>query len=314
MGLSHYVAAEHPHYAWDNALPPVLEVEPGECVTLHTRDSCDHYFSRQSTSMDVRRTPPFRGHPLTGPILIKGAQPGDILVVDIVEVAPDDWGWTVVLPGRGLLPDDFSDEYLRIWDLSGGRFARWHGESRFSVPIEPFCGVMGVALDEPGPHSTNPPRRNGGNMDVKQLVAGTQLYLPVLVPGALFSAGDAHAAQGDGEVCVTAIEMSSEVTVRLDLRRDFKIAEPQMLVRRPLLPATNVDSWYATTAAGPDLMAASQQAVRYLIDYLVREHGMTRVDAYILASVAADLKISEVVDAPNWLVSAFLPLSIFDQG
>src|SRR2546427_504216 len=235
------------------------------------------------------------------------ARPGDVLVVEIVEVRPRaSFGWTAIRPGRGLLPEaEFAKPFLQIWDLADGTHARMgHG---IAVPIEPFPGVMGTALDEPGRHSTMPPRKNGGNMDVKHLVAGTTLYLPVWVDGALFSVGDAHAAQGDGEVCVTAVEMVARVTLRFDLQPRRALKEPQLRTRGPLSAGTNHGPFFATTAHGPDLFAAAQQAVRYMIDHLVTERGLSREEAYILSSVAGDLKISEIAHTPNWIVSAFLP-------
>ena len=183
--------------------------------------------------------------------------------------------------------------------------------TRVAVPIEAFPGVMGVALEEPGGHSTMPPRRSGGNMDIRQLTSGATLFLPVLVPGALFSVGDAHGAQGDGEVCITAVEMSAQCTLRFDLRRGQTVPEPQLRSPRPPAGEGRRGPWYATTANGPDLYASSQQAIRYMIDHIVRERGLSREQAYIVCSVAVDLKISEIVDAPNWIVSAFLPESIF---
>ncbi len=308
---THHLDAETIHQEWDNAIPPRLTIDPGDTVVFDTRDAANRFYSRSSTHQDVLDRGPFRGHPLTGPVRIRGAQPGDTLVVDVVEVVPAlDFGWTAIRPGRGLLPEtDFDTPYLQIWDLSDKRHARMpHG---IAVPIAPFPGVMGVALDEPGAHSTMPPRRAGGNMDIKQLTASTTLYLPVLVDGALFSVGDAHAAQGDGEVCVTAVEMSARVTLRFDLQPGRRLPEPQFRTRGPIDLSTNRGRYYAVTAHGPDLFASSQQAVRYMIDHLVRERGLSREEAYIVCSVAVDLKISEIVDAPNWIVSAFLPESIF---
>jgi acetamidase/formamidase len=177
-----------------------------------------------------------------------------------------------------------------------------------AVPMAPFPGVLGVALAEPGGHSTMPPRRSGGNMDIKHLTAGATLWLPVLVPGALFSVGDGHAAQGDGEVCVTAVEMSAQVTLRFDLQPGRTLAEPQLRTPGPVSAA---GPHFVTTAHGPDLYAAARQAIRYMIDHLGRERGLGREEAYALCSVAVDLRISEIVDAPNWIVSAFLPESIF---
>ena len=313
MPTTHTLDCETVHYEWNNALVPRLEIEPGDTVVFDTRDSADGYYRPASSHADVLARGPFRGHPLTGPVRVNGARPDDVLVVEIVEVRPRaSFGWTAIRPGRGLLPEaEFAKPFLQIWDLADGTHARMgHG---IAVPIEPFPGVMGTALDEPGRHSTMPPRKNGGNMDVKHLVAGTTLYLPVWVDGALFSVGDAHAAQGDGEVCVTAVEMVARVTLRFDLQPRRALKEPQLRTRGPLAAGTNHGPFFATTAHGPDLFAAAQQAVRYMIDHLVTERGLSREEAYILSSVAVDLKISEIVDTPNWIVSAFLPESVFTQ-
>ena len=309
--MNHRLDKSQVHHEWNNALPPRLEIAPGDTVTFETRDASDGYYSPSSTHDDVITRGPFRGHPLTGPVRVRGARPGDVLVVEILEVKPGaPFGWTAIRPGRGLLPEaDFPKPYLQIWDVSDGRFAR--KGSRIAVPIEAFPGVMGTALPEPGGHSTMPPRKNGGNMDIKQLTAGTTLELPVWVDGALFSVGDGHAAQGDGEVCVTAVEMNAEVTLRFDLKSGRGLPEPRFRTRGPIATATNRGAWVATTAHGPDLFASAQQAIRYMIEHLVEERGLTREEAYIVSSVAVDLKISEIVDAPNWIVSAFLPESIF---
>ena len=311
MARTHHLDASTVHYEWNNALAPRLEIDPGDTVVFDTRDAADGYYSRASTHADVLARGPFRGHPLTGPVSVRGARPGDALVVDVLEVAPTaDFGWTAIRPGRGLLTDaDFPKPFLQIWDLSDGHRARMG--PGIAVPIEAFPGVMGTALDLPGGHSTMPPRKNGGNMDIKQLTAGTTLYLPVWVDGALFSVGDGHAAQGDGEVCVTAVEMHARVTLRFGLLPGRRLEEPQLLTGGPLSARTNTGRHFATTAHGPDLFAAAQQATRYMIEHLVRERGLSREEAYILSSVAVDLKISEIVDAPNWIVSAFLPESVF---
>src|SRR2546422_6456803 len=313
MPKSHHLDDSEIHREWNNAIAPRLAIDPGDPGVFDTRDAADRYYSRKSTHEDVLGRGPFRGHPLTGPVRVNGAAPGDVLVVEILDMRPGaDFGWTNVRPGRGLLPEsDFSKPFLQIWDLSDGTHARM--DRRVAVPVEAFPGVMGTALDEPGGHSTMPPRKNGGNMDVKHLVAGTTLYLPVWVDGALFSVGDAHGAQGDGEVCVTAVEMVARVTLRFHLQPRRALKEPQLRTRGPLSAGTNHGPFFATTAHGPDLFAAAQQAVRYMIDHLVTERGLSREEAYILSSVAVDLKISEIVDTPNWIVSAFLPESVFTQ-
>jgi len=307
----HRLDASEVHKEWNNAIPPRLEIDPGDTVVFDTRDAADGYYSRASTHADVIGRGPFRGHPLTGPVRVRGARPGHTLVIEVLDVRPAlDWGWTAIRPGRGLLPEaDFAKPHLNIWDLSDGTHARM-GRA-VAVPIEAFPGVMGVALDEPGGHSTMPPRRNGGNMDIRQLAAGSTLFLPVLVDGALFSVGDAHAAQGDGEVCITAVEMRARVTLRIGVDAKRRVAEPRLRTTNPPSGNGRRGPWIATTAHGPDLFASAQQAIRYLIEQIVEERGLSREQAYIVCSVAADLKISEIVDAPNWIVSAFLPESIF---
>jgi acetamidase/formamidase len=309
MARAHHLDAAQVHYAWDSSLVPRLQIDPGDTVTFDTRDAADFYYSRASTHADVLARGPFRGHPLTGPVLIRGARPGDTLVVDVLEMRPTlDFGWTAVRPGRGLLPvEDFPKPHLQIWDLTDGRSAR--SERGIAVPLEPFPGVMGVALDVPGEHSTMPPRKNGGNMDIRQLTAGSRLSLPVWVEGALFSVGDGHGAQGDGEVCVTAVEMAARVTLRFDVEPGQHLPEPRF--RTPDTPGGARGPCFVTTAHGPDLHASAQQAIRYMIDHLVAERGLSREEAYILSSVCVDLRISEIVDAPNWIVSAFLPESVF---
>jgi len=310
MATTHRLAADQVHYEWNNALEPRLEIDPGDTVAFDTRDAADGYYSKDSTHADVLGRGPFRGHPLTGPVRVRGAAPGDTLVVEVLGMEPAaDFGWTAIRPGRGLLPEaDFPKPHLQIWDVSDHVYARMGRD--IAVPLGCFPGVMGTGLDEAGGHSTMPPRKNGGNMDIKQLTAGTTLYLPVWVDGALFSVGDGHGAQGDGEVCVTAVEMRAQVTARFDLQPGRGLAEPQLRTSGPIAAGTNRGPFYATTANGPDLFASAQQAIRYMIAHLVQERGLSREEAYILSSVAVDLKISEIVDAPNWIVTAYCPLSI----
>ena len=306
----HALDASVVHYEWNNALPPRLTIDPGDTVVFDTRDASDGFYHAKSTSADVVNRV-FVGHPLTGPVFVRGARPGDVLVVDILEVLPRaHFGWSNVRPGRGLLPQaEFPRPFLQVWDVTDGTHAR--GMRNVAIPLAPFPGVLGTALDDAGKHSTAPPRKNGGNMDIKQLTAGTRLFLPVWVDGALFSVGDGHGAQGDGEVCITAVEMNAKVTLRFDLRQSGSLAEPQFRTSGPVGMATNRGPHFVTTAHGPDLHENARQSVRYMIDHLVRERGYSREEAYVLCSVAVDLKVSEIVDAPNWIVSAFLPEDIF---
>lgn len=304
------------HYAWDNTLAPRLTIDPGDTVTFRTRDSADRFYTPDSTHEDVLRKGPLKGHPLTGPVYVRGAAPGDVLAVEVLDVRPAaGFAWTAIRPGKGLLPEaEFPRPFLQIWDLCDDGFARMRQRGDIAIAIEPFPGILGTALAEPGQHSTIPPRCNGGNMDIRHLVKGTTVYLPVFVEGALFSVGDAHAAQGDGEVCVTAMEMSAAVTLRIDLHTNSPIAEPRFRTAGPLNARSNTGPFYATTAHGPDLFECSQRAVRYMIDHVTRTYGLAREEAYVLCSVCVDLRIAEIVDRPNWIVTATLPESVFTGG
>jgi acetamidase/formamidase len=296
------LGSETVHYAWDNAIAPRLEIASGETVRFTCRDAFDGAYSRDSRAV-VNRV--FKGHPLTGPVAVRGARAGDVLQVDVLDLVPGAFGVTTFIPDRGLLAGEFAEPYLTVWDLGADRAELRPG---VRVPLAPFLGVMGVALAEPGEHSTIPPRAAGGNMDIKQLTKGSTLYLPVAVEGALFSCGDGHAAQGDGEVCITAIETTMTATLRFTVRQDLHIAGPEF---ETASAGAQPGRHYVTTGIAPDLMDATKQAVRAMIAHLVSACGLTREEAYVLCSVAVDLKISEVVDAPNWVVSAFLPLGLF---
>ncbi len=302
---------EHVHSVWDNGLDPVLTVEPGDVVEFDCRDATDGQLTPDATVEDVPAIDPSPIHPLTGPVAVAGAEPGDTLAVDLLAFEHHGVGYTYCYPGdrgQGLLPGEFPDPGLHVWDLDGdvGRFV-----DGIEVPLDPFPGNLGVAPAADGEHSTTPPRRVGGNLDVKHLTAGSTLYLPVEVADALFSIGDCHAAQGDGEVCVTGVEAPMTVTARLDVRRDLDVEQPQFRTRGPFTAIGADESAYATSGVADDLMAAARNAVRHMIDHLHERRGLSRTQAYLLCSAVVDLKINEVVDAPNWVVSAYLPESIF---
>ncbi len=304
---------ENIHDAWNKAFDPVRSVESGTVVRFECRDAANGHFDAESTVEDLE-TKPSGGHPLTGPIRIEGAEPGDVLVVELLEFQHKGFGVSYFYPGvsgKGLLPEIFDDPGLHVWDLDEdvGRFV-----NGIEVPLDPFPGVIGVAPAEAGEHSTVPPRRVGGNVDIKHLTAGSTLYLPIEVDGALFSIGDCHAAQGDGEVCVTGIEAPMFVTARLDVRSDISIEGPHFETTGPFTATGADEPTYATSGIADDLMDATRLAIRYMIDHLTQERGLTREEAYILCSAAVDLKINQVVDAPNWTVSAYLPQSIFPEN
>ena len=309
MGSEHVMPAGRVHYRWDNALPPVMEVEPGDIVSYDLQEVSGGQITPTSTATDLARMDRDRVYPLAGPVFVKGARPGDALEVGILDLRPGAWGWTGIVPGRGLLPEEFAEPYLRIWDLASHQEAALRDDIR--ITLDPFLGTMGVATDEPGAFPVMPPGKFGGNMDIRHLTKGTTLRLPVWVEGALFSCGDAHAVQGDGEVCISAIEAPMHATLRVGLSRGLRLPSPQFITPGPLVSKHDAKGYYATTGIAPDLMEGARAAVRAMIDHLVRTCRLSREDAYVLCSVAVDLKISEVVDTPNWVGSAYLPLSIF---
>jgi acetamidase/formamidase len=310
----HLITRDEPtHRSWDATLAPVVEVEPGDVVVAESDDFAGGQITRDSTDADLLELDFDQIYPLAGPIAVRGARPGDALAVEILGFELPEWGWACIIPGFGLLPqEEFPDPALRVFDLTTGDTTQL--VDGVQIPIEPFCGTMGVprAADRATP--IPPPHSGGGNIDCRHLTAGTTLYLPVEVEGGLLSLGDAHAAQGDGEVAISGLECAMRTRMRLDVVRDANLPAPQ-LRRAPgsLTPRVDGAGWYATMGVEPDLMEASRQAVRAMIDHLGRERGLSREDAYILCSLAGDLKIVEVVDAPNWIVGCFMPDAVFPE-
>jgi acetamidase/formamidase len=300
------------HYKWDNSLAPAIEVAPGDVLTCETLEVTDGQVTPGCPASALGSLDFDRLYPLAGPVFVQGAEPGDVLEVEILGLQPLEWGWTGILPGLGLLAEDFTEPYIRHFDLTNGEYAALRDDIR--IPIQPFCGTMGVATDEPGRHDVLPPTKGAGNIDTRHLGVGTKLYLPVFVPGAMFSAGDCHAAQGDGEVCVTGIECPMKFSLRFDVKKGHHIKPWHyrfITPPGPLQPKYDEQGYFASTALGPDLMENAKNAVRDVIEWLVSEKDLTREDAYVLCSLAADLKISQIVDQPNFGVSAYLALSVF---
>jgi acetamidase/formamidase len=306
----HSVSAETAAFVWDNSAAPVLEVESGATVELEAADASGGQLTPESTSDDVAGLDLTRVNPITGPVFVRGAEPGDVLAVEILELRPHDWGWTAIIPGFGLLADEFPDPWLRISRVDARRGSVQFADG-VTLPFSPFPGTIGVAPAEPGQHSVVPPTRWGGNMDIKHLRPGTTLLLPVGVSGALFSVGDTHAAMGDAEVCGTAVETAMDIAVRLTVRRDLSLRYPQYQVPAGQLAETETSSYHVCTGVHNDLLEAAREATRAVIDHIVERHGRSRQEAYAIASVSVDLRIHEVVDVPNWVVGAFLPEAIF---
>jgi acetamidase/formamidase len=306
----HILRSEHSAVVWDNAAEPALEVESGTVVELEAADASGGQLGPDSTAADVAAMDLGRVNPVTGPVFVRGAQPGDVLAVEILELRPKNWGWTAIIPGFGLLAEEFPEPWLRISAVDDdARTVRFADD--ITLPFSPFPGTIGVAPAEPGRHSVVPPRQWGGNMDIKHLRVGTTLLLPVGVDGALFSLGDTHAAMGDGEVCGTAVETAMDTAVRLTVRKDVSLNYPQYQVPAGQLAETEASSYHVCTGIHPDLMEATREAIRAVIEHVMERYGRSREEAYAIASVAADLRIHEVVDTPNWVVGAFLPEAIF---
>ncbi|MEE8518564.1 MAG: acetamidase/formamidase family protein [Dehalococcoidia bacterium] len=351
---------EKGHNRFHPEIRPVLEVEEGEEMVFETRTSMDNQFTPATTAADFASMDSLRVHPLTGPVYVRGAQPGDLLEVEFLAIETGRWAYTGVMPGRGYLRDTMDKGLLAHWDLADG----WATSAQVPgvrIPSAPFMGIAAVApshellrtwnrreaataasggLAQPpnaksavpggGPVAeeaarTIPPRENGGNMDIKQSTVGSKLLLPVFTDGALFSTGDGHFAQGDGEVCIHAVETDCTVSVRF---RVLKGEAERRGIRAPRLQHESYEP--AAGFAGPrrftatvglslredgsnpseDLNSACRHALLQMIDVL-QERGYTREQAYIICSVAVDLKISQIVDAPNMTVTAVLPEEIF---
>jgi formamidase len=348
------------HNRWHPDIPPAIRCQPGDEVVLETRDAFDGQMGPDA-SLDTVAAPNLDVvHPLTGPVYVEGAEPGDLLDVEILDVEPDRYGYTVQVPGFGFLRGVFPDPFKVNWDMAGG-WATSADLPGVRIPGSPFMGTIGLspghdllaattareqALLERGgfvlPPSaasavpsdprlaaaglrTVPPREQAGNVDIKQLGKGAHLLIPVDTPGGLFSAGDAHFAQGDCETCGTAIEMRATLHVRFSVRkgeaaqkniRDLRFTRqdyylpPEYAAPRRFYATTGISVSKDGVNHSEDITLAARNALLNMIDHLT-ERGWTRQQAYVICSVAVDLKISQLVDAPNMLVSAFLPENIF---
>ncbi len=305
MARTHYFPADRVQYRWDNRADPVLTVAPGDTVVYELREVSDGQIGPASTADVLAGLNWDRVYPLAGPLRVEGAAPGDALEVEVLDLHTRGWGWSAIIPGLGLLAEEIPGPHLRIFDLTDGEATPLTPKVR--IPIRPFLGTMGVAPAEAGSFAIMPPGVFGGNMDTRQLVRGSRLRLPVQVAGALFACGDAHAAQGDGEVCVTGIECPMYAVLRFGLTRGAGLPAPQIWA--PAQPPSGPA--YITTGVGPDLFTAARDAVRAMVAHVQQGHGLSREDAYVLCSLAGDLRISEIVDQPNWIVSMHMPDGVF---
>ncbi len=308
MGKTHELTAEPVHSFWDREWSARLTIENGDVVEFACLDASGGQVRPGMTSAEFGGIDRGRIHALTGPVAVHGAEPGDVLEVRVLEVAHQGWAWTSVIPGLGFLDDRFTEPFLFHWELEG-EVSRSLAPA--VVPLRPFCGVMGVAPAEPGRFKTRPPGMFGGNLDVRELSAGAVLYLPVFAPGALFSCGDAHGAQGDGEVCINGMEMPADVRLGFHLHKGARLDGP--LLESPARGDRGDAAEWVVVESGEDAFVAAQRATSRMVDLLVSQWGFKPVEAYVLCSVTMNLRMSQVVNRPMVTVSAGIRKSVLPE-
>ena len=300
------------HFGWDNSFTPVIEVKSGQIIEIETVDSSGAQLDLNSTIEDVKNLDFSKVNPVTGPIYIENAELGDVIEIELIDFVSSGWGWTAIIPGFGLLAEEFKKPDIYLWTYDKNKPIESFYSTYGKVPLKPFVGTIGLALKEKGNHSVVPPRHCGGNLDIKELSKGSKIKFPVQVPGGLLSLGDTHAAQGDGEVCGTAIESPMKVLIKINLIKNMKINSPQFETFGPASNHIDKDGYFVTTGIGPDLMEGAKNSIRSMIDLLIQKFNIPDTKAYMFCSVCADLRISEIVDMPNWVVSCYFPKSVFE--
>jgi acetamidase/formamidase len=302
----HSLSAFPTHSVWDNSLAPRLAIQSGDQVHFQCTDASGAQVTPGMTAEQFEHIDRTRIHALTGPVWIHDAMPGDVLEVSVLATRHSGWGWTSTIPGLGFLPERFPQTSLFHWHLDGD-----HTRSLAPavLPLRPFLGVMGVARADSGSFRTRPPGSFGGNMDVRELCAGSRLYLPVFVPGALFSCGDGHAAQGDGEVSINGIEAPLDITLGFRLHKHQPLDGPIIESSEAVAPDTPANSWIVL-ASEDDILLAARSATNRMIDLLVSRWGFSELHAYLLCSVALKLRLSQVVNQPIYTVSGAIAKSI----
>jgi acetamidase/formamidase len=301
---THSLSADPTHSVWSRDLAPRLTIAPGDIVHFACHDASGAQVTSASTVEDFLAIDRDRIHALTGPVFVEGAEPGDVLEVNILEVRHRGWGWTSTIAGLGFLDERFTEPSLFHWKLEGDVSKSL---APAILPLRPFCGVMGVAPAEAGRFKTRPPGPFGGNMDVRDLTTDATLFLPVLNTGALFSCGDAHAAQGDGEVCINGIECPADATLRFELHKSQPLEAP--LIEAPT-PAPAPEGLWTVVESAPDALDAARGATSRMVDLLATRWGFTPLEGYLLCSVAMDLRLAQVVNRPMITVAASIPKHI----
>lgn len=296
---------------WNRDYAPRVTIDPGDTITLAMNDASDGQVQPTMTGKDFGEIDKMKIHALTGPVAVVGAEPGDQLKIEVLEYKHEGWAWTSLIPGMGLLDDFVEEHYLHIWKLEGDQTKSMPG---LTLDLRPFCGIIGLQRSEEGEFRTRPPGSFGGNMDVKHLTAGSMLFLPVAVPGAGLCAGDCHAAQGDGEVCINGMEAPMSVTLKVDLIKDKPLSGPYLLTPGELVtPRYAAKPFHAFIESDEDSRLACQRVVKRAIKYIVERVGLSSEEAYIVCSVVLDLKVSQLVNVPMTTITGYLPEAIFDK-
>ncbi len=293
-GKTHRLSMKDVVFKTDPTNKPVLRIDSGDTVIFECRDAFNQVIKKPEDlpidfDMDTI-------NPATGPVYIEGAEPGDTLEVHILDVDVAEQGSCCIIPNFGYLASEFPEPWTRIIPIKDGHAIF---SDKVKIPIDPFPGTIIVAPAE-GSHGTLIPKEYGGNMDSRACTAGTTVYLPVFVEGALFGVGDVHGVQGDGEVCGTAVEIDANVTIKLVVNKQKKIERPQY----------ETEEHFMTTAWGETTDDACKIALRDMINWIVQEKGLTREEAYALCSCVVDMRISQLVDITPG-VRAVLPKSVF---
>jgi len=307
--MEHTLSAEPTHSGWDRSLKPRLRIEPGDEVQIECVDASGRQVRPGMTAAQFLKIDRNRIHALTGPIWIEGAEPGDVLEIEVLATRHSGWGWSSVIEGLGFLKDRFREPTLFHWQLDGETSSSL---APAVVPLRPFLGVMGVARADDGAFRTRPPGPFGGNLDVRELCAGSRLYLPVFNHGALFSCGDGHAAQGDGEVCINGIECPLDVMLRFHLHKQEPLSSPIVEASDTAAKDSTADAW-VVLETGTDLADTARAATDRMVDLLVSRWEFSAIHAYILCSVALRLRLSQVVNEPVYTVSGAISKQILPE-
>lgn len=306
----HSIDRSFTYNRWNREYPERLRIKSGDTVRIAMNDASDAQVHPDMTVEEYKQIDRLKIHALTGPIAVEGAEPGDQLKIDIIEYEHEGWAWTSIVPGLGLLDDEFEEPYLHIWKLDGETTRSMPG---LTLDLNPFCGIIGLQREETGEFATRPPGAFGGNMDVKHLVAGSTLHLPVFVEGAGLCAGDCHAAQGDGEVCINGMEAPMTVVFKVTLIKGEELTGPYIITPGQLVsPRYAEKPFHAFVESDEDPRTACKRVVRRAIDYLMKRVGLSREQAYVTCSVVLDLKVSQLVNVPTTTISGYLPEAIFD--